>query len=143
MQYHVAIVGHNESVTVHAELVWQRKLADVVDRHIRAGNAKQRVTRRICHVVAIALAIEHRCAYGSQQPIFLPGGGVQSRRIFLNVLAFVQLRRAIKRMKNSFDDNILSPSQYSLRGANSSLGWNKSEGPRYLIHSRSLQCRSI
>lgn len=76
MQYYVAVVGYDEGVTVHAELVWQRKLANVVDWHVRAGYAEQRVIRCICHVVTIALAIEHRRTHRNQQLVFLPGGSI-------------------------------------------------------------------
>lgn len=91
MQYHIAVVRHDEGVAVHAEFVRQRELADVVDRHVRAGHAEQ--IRRTCLIVAVALAIEHGRAHGSEQSVLLPGGGVQNGRVFLDILVFVQLRR--------------------------------------------------
>lgn len=142
MQYHVAVVRYNEGITVHTEFIWQRKFTDVVDWHVRTSNPEQCVIRRICHVVVIDIMIEYRCAHRSQQSIFLPSGSIQGRWVLFNVLVLVQLHRANTRMKNSFD-NISFPLQYSLRGANTSLSWNKSEGLRYLIHSRSLQCRGV
>lgn len=75
MQYYIAVIGYNKGVAIHAEFVRQRKFADIVNRHVCAGHTEQCVIRRICHVVA--LTIKHRCAHGSQQPVFLPGCGVQ------------------------------------------------------------------
>lgn len=89
MQYYVAIVGYDEGVTIHAKLIRQRKLADVVDWHVCASHAEQRVIRCMCHVVAIVLAIEHRRTHRSQQPVFLPGGSIQGGRVLLNVLILV------------------------------------------------------
>lgn len=66
MQYYVAVIGHDEGIAVHTELIRQRKLADVVDRHIRASHAEQLVLHHVCLVVAAAPMIEHRCADGSQ-----------------------------------------------------------------------------
>lgn len=109
MQYHVTVVRHNESITIHAEFVRQRKFADVVDRHVCTGYAEQCVIRHICHVVSIALAFEHRGAHRSQQSIFLPLGGIQGGRVLFNVLIFMQLRKTIARMKNSFNNNISFP----------------------------------
>lgn len=77
MQNHVAIVGDDEGVSVHAELVRQSELADIVDRHIRASHAEQ--IRHACIIVAIAPAIEHGRAHGREQSVFLPGGRVQRR----------------------------------------------------------------
>lgn len=95
MQYHVAVIGHDEGVAVHAELIWQREFADVVDRHIRAGHAEQLVLSHACLVFAAAPMIEHGRTDGSQQSVFLPGGRVQGGRIRLNVLVLAQLCRAI------------------------------------------------
>lgn len=74
MQYHIAVVGHDESITVHTELVRQRELADVLDRHVRTGHAEQ--IRRAPLIVAISLAVEHGRTDRDKQSVFLPFGSV-------------------------------------------------------------------
>lgn len=95
MQYHVTVIGHDEGVAIHTELIRQCELADVVDRHVRAGHAEQLVLRHTCFIVAAAPMIKHGCAHRSQQSIFLPGSRVQDGRILLNVLVLAKLCRAI------------------------------------------------
>lgn len=91
VQYHVTVVGHDEGVAVHAELVRQREPANVVDQHVRAGDAEQ--IRRTLFVITIILAIEHGRAHRGQQSVFMPEGGGQNGRVLLDVFVLVQLWR--------------------------------------------------
>ena len=40
MQYHIAIIGYNKGVAIHAEFIWQRKFANVINQHVCASNAE-------------------------------------------------------------------------------------------------------
>lgn len=90
MEYHVAIVGYYKGVAVHAELVRQRELPDVVNWYIRTGHTQQMRNSRPV-VASVPFTVEHGRADRGEESVFLPGGGVQRRRVLANVLVLVEL----------------------------------------------------
>ena len=67
MQHHVSIIRDDEGVSINPELVRQRQLPNILERHVRANDAEQ--IGGTLHALLITLAVEDGYADGGEEPI--------------------------------------------------------------------------